>query len=80
MNVYVVLGTKQNVYQDTIGGQFEPHPDKEIVKVFSDENKAKNFVENAKLAKPKKERYGDTSYYRGGYEDMEIETHSVENN
>jgi hypothetical protein len=80
MNVHVVVGTKQNVYQDTIGGPFETHPDKEIVKIFSDENKAKNFIENAKLAKPKKERYGDTSYYRGGYEDMEIETYSVENN
>lgn len=79
MELFVVIGTKENVYQDKIGGQFLAHPDKEIVKIFSDENKAKNFIENSKLAKPKKVPYGDTSYYRGGYENMEIETRFLEN-
>jgi hypothetical protein len=80
MEVFIIIGTKENVYQDIIGGDFTPHPDKEIIKVFASENKARNFVENAKLAKPKQERYGDLSYYRGGYYSMEIESLIVENN
>ena len=75
MKIFIVVGTKENVYQDTIGGDFTPHPDKEIVTVFADENKARNFLENAKLVKPKQKRYGNISYYRGGYYDMEIEEH-----
>lgn len=77
MEIFIVIGTKENVYQDTIGGQFEPHPDKEIVKVFYDKDEAENFVQKSKLIKPKREPYGDTSYYRGGYIDMEIENHTV---
>lgn len=78
MEVFIIIGTRENVYQEIIGEGFIPHPDKEIVRVFFDENKAINFVENAKLAKPKKERYGDTSYYKGGYISMEIENRVVE--
>jgi len=78
MTVYVVIGEKENVYQDEIGGPFLPHPDKEIVKVFSDEENARKFVADNKLTKRKKERYGDTSYYRNGYYDLEIESWEVE--
>ena len=65
MEIFIVIGTKENVYQDTIGGEFKPHPDKEIVEVFYDKDEAENFVQKSKLTKPKRERYGDTSYYRG---------------
>jgi hypothetical protein len=78
MKVYIVIGTKENVFQDEIGGPFLPHPDKEIVQVFSDYANALKFVSNNKLAKGKRERYGDTSYYRNGYYDMEIESWEVE--
>ncbi len=78
MKVYIVIGETKNVYQDKIGEEFVPHPDKEIVSVFYNNNDAKEFVANSKLAKPKKERYGDTSYYRGGYYNLEIESHEVE--
>ena len=78
MNIYIVIGTKENVYQDTVGGEFLPHPDKEIVNVFSDFSDATKFVADNKLAKGKRERYGDTCYYRNGYYDMEIESWEVE--
>ncbi len=78
MNVYIVVGTKENVFQDEIGGPFLPHPDKEIVQVFSDFSDATKFVSDNKLAKGKRERYGDTSYYRNGYYDLDIESWEVE--
>lgn len=79
MIIYIVIGTKENVFQDTVGGEFMPHPDKEIVKVFSNVDNAREFVDNSKLAKPFRKTYGDTVYYENGYYDMEIESHSVEN-
>lgn len=78
MNVYIVIGERENVYQDEIGGLFLPHPDKEIVKVFSDGESARKFVADSKLTKGKRQPYGDTSYYRNGYYDMEIESWEVE--
>lgn len=79
MTIYIVIGTRENVFQDTVGGEFMPHPDKEIVKVFSSGEKAREFVANCKLKIPISRTYGDTSYYQNGYYDMEIESHSVEN-
>jgi hypothetical protein len=78
MTVYVVIGEKENVYQDEIGGPFVPHPDKQIVKVFSDGESARKFVADSKLSKGKRQPYGDTSYYRNGYYDLEIESWEVE--
>lgn len=78
MQVYIVIGTKENVYQDTVDGEFLPHPDKEIIRVFSSVEQARQFVDTSKLAKPTRKVYGDTSYYHGGYYDMEIESHIVD--
>lgn len=78
MNVYVVVGTIENVYQEIIGGPFEAHPKKEIVRIFKDESAAENFVKNSQLKCPRKHSYGDTSYYKGGYYELEVETHEVE--
>jgi len=78
MNVYVVIGTRENVYQERIGGEFAAHPDKEIVKIFSNEIAANDFVKNCKLKQPTRKPYGDTSYYKNGFYDLEIETHTVE--
>jgi hypothetical protein len=78
MEVFIIIGTKENVYQDIIGGDFTPHPDKEIVRVFSSVDRARQFVANSKLVKPTRKGYGDTSYYRGGYYDMEIESHIID--
>lgn len=80
MKVYVIIGIKENVYQDTIGGPFVEHPDKEIIKICSNLDDAINFVKLAKLSKGKRQPYGDTVYYRGGYYDMEIEEHEIEEN
>jgi hypothetical protein len=78
MTVYIVIGTKENVFQDIKDGEFLPHPDKEIVRVFANSDDAKQYVADNKLAKGKRERYGDTSYYRNGYYDLEIESWEVE--
>lgn len=78
MKVYVVIGETENIYQDEIGGPFVPHPKKEIVRVFSSQEDAENFVGNMKLKEPQRMSYGDTSFYRGGYYEMEIEDHDVE--
>lgn len=77
MTIYIVIGEKENVYQDEIDGPFVPHPDKEIVAVFSDGDRARQFVQDNKLIEGKRERYGDTSYYRNGYYDLEIESWEV---
>ena len=77
MTVYIVIGEKDHIYQDEIDGPFVSHPDKEIVKVFSKQQAAEYFVQECKLSKPKKERYGDTSYYKFGYCSMEIESHEI---
>jgi hypothetical protein len=78
MTVYIVIGTRENVYQDEIDGPFVSHPDKEIVSVFSNADNANKYVADNKLSKGKRERYGDTSYYRNGYYDLEIESWEVE--
>ena len=78
MTVYIVIGERENVYQDEIDGPFVSHPDKEIVRVFSNGDDARKFVADNKLAKGKRQPYGDTVYYRNGYYDMEIESWEVE--
>jgi len=77
MNVYIVMGEIEGVYQDEIGGPFVSHPRKEIVRVFSDKEAAENWVKTCKLSKPRKDSYGDTSYYRFGYYNMDVESHEV---
>ena len=44
MKLYIVIGERENVYQDEIGGPFLPHPSKEIVSVFSTLEKAEKFI------------------------------------
>lgn len=78
MTIYIVIGTKENVYQDEIDGPFVSHPDKEIVRVFSNGDDARKFVADNKLPKGKRQPYGDTSYYTNGYYDLEIESWEVE--
>ena len=78
MMVYIVIGEVEGVYQDEIGGPFLPHPRKEIVKVFSDGKSARKFVADSKLVMGKRQPYGDTSYYKNGYYDLEIESWDVE--
>ena len=78
MTAYIVVGEIEGVYQDEICGPFVSHPRKEIVRVFSSRETAENWVRDCKLYKPQKDSYGDTSYYRFGYYDMEIESWEVE--
>ncbi len=72
MNAYIIIGTRQNVSQDEIGGPFVPHPEKEVVIGFFNIKDAENYIIKNKLEKPRKSSYSDTSYYNGGYYDMDI--------
>ena len=75
MKLFVVIGTRENVYQDQIGGPFLSHPEKEIVAIFKTEEYAKLFISNNKLKKQKKSSYSDTENYKTGHESMNIEEH-----
>jgi len=76
--IYIVLGERECVYQERIGGEFTPHPEKEVVRAFRTEAAAEEFVRKSKLQKPKKERFGDTSHYRGGYCGLEVMSVTLE--
>lgn len=54
MKVYIVIGEKENVHQDEIGGPFIEHPIKEVVCAFLKEEDATSFVAKSRLKKPKK--------------------------
>jgi hypothetical protein len=76
--IFIVIGTKENVYQDKIGENFVEHPSKEIVKVFSKKEEAEKFIANRRLKKPERLSFGDTSYYKGGFLELEYEEHYIE--
>jgi hypothetical protein len=78
MTAYIIVGTTENVYQDKIGEPFESHYDKEIVCGFLDYEKAKQFIVDSRLDKPKKKTYSGFQYYKGGYYEMECETVEIE--
>ena len=80
MTVYIVIGIRENVYQDEIGGPFISHPDKELVTGFYNQKDAEDYISRNKLAKAKKQSYGDTSYYKDGYYEMEIQEVEVNGN
>jgi len=73
MFVYIVIGVKENVYQDKIGGPFISHKNKELICGFKTEEECIEYIKNQRLNKPKKQRFGDTSYYKNGYLEMEYE-------
>ena len=73
MTIYVILGTRECVSQDKIGEAFVPHPTKEVVTVFTSYEKANQYILAQRLKTPKRKSYSDTSYYKGGFYDMEIQ-------
>lgn len=75
MKLFIVIGTRENIYQDQIGGPFTSHPEKEIAAIFKTEESAKLFISSNKLKKPIKQSYSDTQYYKTGHLDMDIEEH-----
>ena len=76
--IYVVVGIRESVSQDCIGGPFLPHPTGEVVKAFVKEQDAYDYINNCRLKKPIKKSYGDTSYFKGGYYDMEYDSVTLE--
>lgn len=73
-SIYIVLGEREGVYQDKIGEAFITHPYKEVVKAFESYEEANKFILSQRLKKPKKMPHGDTSYYKNGFYDMEIQS------
>jgi hypothetical protein len=73
MTIYVILGTRECVYQDRIDEAFVPHPTKEVVTAFTSYEKANQFLLTQHLKTPKHQSHGDTSYYKDGFYDMEIQ-------
>jgi hypothetical protein len=71
--IYIVIGTKENVWQDKIGGDFTEHPITEIVAAFYDEEDAYKEIKRRKLKKQVHQSYGDSYWYKGGYSEMNIE-------
>jgi hypothetical protein len=78
MTAYIIVGMKENVYQDKIGGPFESHYDKEIVCGFFDLEKAKQYIIDSRLDKPIKKSYSGFQWYKGGYYEMDYETIEIE--
>lgn len=74
---YVVIGTRENVAQKFIGGDFEVSYTKEIVNIFLDKGKAEQFIIDNKLKKPKKQTFAGTQYYKTGHYELELEEHSI---
>jgi hypothetical protein len=77
MIIYIVIGTTEDVYQERIDEDFTPHYNKEVVEAFTNEEDAQKLIERSRLAKPKRTSYSGTSYYKGGYYEMGIETTSL---
>jgi hypothetical protein len=78
MTAYIIVGMKENVYQDNIGEPIEPNYDKEIVCGFFDLEKAKQYITDSRLDKPIKKSYSGNQYYKGGYYEMDYETVEIE--
>ncbi len=77
MTVYIIIGEKQEVGQEQIGGPFITSSYDEIVEVFDSEEKAIAFIEKNKLKKPKKENFAGTECYKTGHYSLEIVQCSV---
>lgn len=77
--IYVVLGTIEEIGQTYIGGDFEASYSKELVIAFNTRKQAQEYVNGQKLAKPKKDgTYSGVAYYKHGYYDLDIETVKLE--
>lgn len=73
MTVHIVIGIRENVYQDRIGEPFTKHPARELVRGFLNKEDATTYISNQKLKKVSKRHCGDTAYYKNGYFELEIE-------
>lgn len=58
--LYVVIGIKDNLYQDTVGSSFSKHPSEEHVALFTSEKLAKAWIKKNRINRPKKEFGGET--------------------
>jgi hypothetical protein len=77
-SMYVLIGTRNDVYQDKIGEPFEDHYTEEQVALFTSEKEAKEYIEKARLKHPKRQSFGDTITFKRnsllmGYEYAHVE-------
>lgn len=78
MIVYIIVGERQEVGQEEIGGPFVTSNYDEIVRVFDSEEKATVFIESNRLKKPKKKSFSGIEYYKTGHYSLEIVQCSVD--
>jgi len=78
LQIYVIIGTRENVSQDEIGGPFVPHPTDELITAFCSETRAQEFISSQRLSQKKSRPRSDTAYYKNGYYDMKYESIFVE--
>lgn len=76
----ILIGIKNSVYQEKIGGQFEDHYEKILLATFDTEKLAREYIKKARLNIPKHERYSTAKIFKNktllsGCEDAEIETY-----
>ncbi len=63
-NLWVVIGTIEEVYQTKIGGNFDTDYTDEEVALFTDPKKAQNWINKHKLATPKRQTYAGTKTFK----------------
>ena len=62
--MFALIGTEIDVYQEFISGPFEEHEEKDIIALFTTEEKAKAYIEKSRLKKPIRESFSSEKPFR----------------
>ena len=76
--MFVIIGTKNEVYQEIIGESFLDHYEDEVVATFDNEKDAKTYIRESKLKTPIRESFSAQITFKKGsllrdYEDARVE-------
>ena len=77
MNVYVIIGEREELYQELYDEDFRSHITTEIVAIYKSKSDAEFFISKNKLKTPKRESFSGTSNYKTGHKYLKIEEHTV---
>ncbi len=83
MTMFALYGIRRDYHQHLIGGEFEPTDTRDLVAVFTTEEKAKSYVKKAKLKNQvRRHAFGQPKMFRkstllGYYDYAEIEQYST---
>jgi hypothetical protein len=79
MRKWAIRATREELYQEKIGGNFEVHEETEIVALFSTEEAARGYIKKATLKNPQRRRgFTPAKVFRkasllSGYDYAEVE-------